>query len=51
VAGACWTRTDKGRHLLLSVDFHTDAYSPPPQVGAGLAGSAGLRLGRGRQSG
>ncbi|MFD5588501.1 hypothetical protein [Streptomyces sp. NPDC127063] len=36
-AGACWTKTDKGRHLLLAVDFRTDAYSPRPQVGTGLA--------------
>ncbi|MFH8935317.1 hypothetical protein [Streptomyces griseosporeus] len=37
VEGACWTRTDKGRHLLLDVDFRTDAYSPRPQVSDGIA--------------
>ncbi|MDX2545280.1 hypothetical protein ACOT81_12590 [Streptomyces sp. WI04-05B] len=37
VEGACWTRTDKSRHLLLSVDFRTDAFSPVPEVGTGLA--------------
>lgn len=37
VEGACWTRTDKGRHLLLNVDFRTDVYSPRPQAGAGIA--------------
>lgn len=37
VEGACWTRTDKNRHLLLDVDFRTGAYSPRPQVGSGIA--------------
>ncbi|MFF9623889.1 hypothetical protein [Streptomyces griseosporeus] len=37
VEGACWTRTDKGRHLLITVDFRTDVSSPPPQVGTGIA--------------
>ncbi|MGY1501366.1 hypothetical protein ACW4TU_33105 [Streptomyces sp. QTS52] len=37
VEGACWTKTDKNRHLLLSVDFRTDGFSPTPEVGTGLA--------------
>ncbi|MFC9279548.1 hypothetical protein [Streptomyces collinus] len=37
VEGACWTRTAKGRHLLLSVDFRTGGYSPAPEVGKGVA--------------
>ncbi|MGW2959070.1 hypothetical protein ACWDGI_11380 [Streptomyces sp. NPDC001220] len=37
VEGACWTRTEKGRHLLLTVDFRTGAYSPAPEVGTGIA--------------
>jgi hypothetical protein len=34
--GACWTKADKNRHLLLSIDFHTDAFSPEPDAGRGL---------------
>ncbi|WP_327694457.1 hypothetical protein [Streptomyces sp. NBC_00459] len=37
VEGACWTKTDKNRHLLLSVDFRTAGFSPAPEVGTGLA--------------
>ncbi|MFC3576693.1 hypothetical protein ACFOZ0_26095 [Streptomyces yaanensis] len=37
VIGACWTKTEQGRHLLLNVDFNTDVYSPPPKVGNGIA--------------
>ncbi|ELP69217.1 hypothetical protein ACKI1I_11250 [Streptomyces turgidiscabies] len=37
VEGACWTRTDKNRHLLLTVDFRTGGFSPAPEVGTGLA--------------
>ena len=37
VEGACWTKTDKSRHLLLSVDFRTAGFSPAPEVGTGLA--------------
>ncbi|MET8132393.1 hypothetical protein [Streptomyces sp. NPDC005251] len=36
VEGACWTRTEKGRHLLLNVDFRSPDYSPAPEVGAGI---------------
>ncbi|MCH0573149.1 hypothetical protein I3F60_28555 [Streptomyces sp. MUM 136J] len=36
-AGACWTKTEKGRHLLLNVDFRTAGYSPPPVAGTGIA--------------
>ncbi|MER5524364.1 hypothetical protein ABT075_07075 [Streptomyces sp. NPDC002677] len=35
--GACWTRTEKGRHLLLNVDNRIEAYSPAPEVGTGIA--------------
>ncbi|MEU4037764.1 hypothetical protein [Streptomyces collinus] len=37
IAGACWTRTDKGRHLLLSVDFRTGGYAPAPKTAGGIA--------------
>ncbi|MHB9857894.1 hypothetical protein [Streptomyces sp. YIM S03343] len=37
VEGACWTRTEKGRHLLLNVDFRLGPYSPAPEVGKGIA--------------
>ncbi|MDX2592116.1 hypothetical protein PV343_07560 [Streptomyces sp. WI03-4A] len=37
VEGACWTRTAKGRHLLLTVDFRTGGYSPAPKVSKGIA--------------
>jgi hypothetical protein len=26
----CWNRTEKDRHLLLGIDFHTAAFSPEP---------------------
>ncbi|MET7451497.1 hypothetical protein ABZT03_06280 [Streptomyces sp. NPDC005574] len=31
VEGACWTSTEQGRHLLLSVNFHTGGFSPRPR--------------------
>ncbi|PKW06533.1 hypothetical protein SAMN05428944_6413 [Streptomyces sp. 1222.5] len=37
VEGACWTRTEHGRHLLLTVDFPTGSISPAPEVGSGIA--------------
>ncbi|MEU5100123.1 hypothetical protein [Streptomyces sp. NPDC020996] len=37
VAGACWTKTEKDRHLLLDVDFNTGGWSPAPEVGKGIA--------------
>ncbi len=37
VAGACWTKTEEGRHLLLNVDFDTGGYSPAPEVSGGIA--------------
>ncbi|MER6468805.1 hypothetical protein [Streptomyces collinus] len=37
VEGACWTRTTKGRPLLLTVDFRTGGYSPAPEVTEGIA--------------
>ncbi|MFF9129834.1 MULTISPECIES: hypothetical protein [unclassified Streptomyces] len=36
VEGACWTKTDKGRHLLLDVDFRPDGSSPAPAAGTAL---------------
>ncbi|WP_330460101.1 hypothetical protein OIB37_26475 [Streptomyces sp. NBC_00820] len=36
VEGACWTRTEKGRHLLLNVDFRPDGASPAPEAGSGI---------------
>ncbi|MER6629710.1 hypothetical protein ABT301_15945 [Streptomyces sp. NPDC000987] len=37
VAGACWSKTEKDRHLLLDVDFNTGGWSPTPEVGKGIA--------------
>jgi len=36
VEGACWTTTSGGRHLLLTVDFRTNAFSPAPDPGRGI---------------
>ncbi|MGW3493171.1 hypothetical protein [Streptomyces sp. NPDC001020] len=36
-AGACWTKTEEDRHLLLKVDFNTGGYAPAPEVGRGIA--------------
>ncbi|SEF17442.1 hypothetical protein [Streptomyces sp. Ag109_O5-10] len=37
VEGACWTRTEKDRHLLLNVDTRVEAYSPRPEADGGIA--------------
>jgi hypothetical protein len=37
VEGACWTKTEKSQHLLFSVDFRTEGFSPTPRAGTGLA--------------
>ncbi len=46
VEGACWTRTEQGRHLLLDVDLRPQGFSPEPEpapeVGAGLAYSVSV---------
>jgi hypothetical protein len=39
VEGACWTRTERGRHLLLSVDFRTEGFSPQPKPDPGAGTS------------
>ncbi|MFE2581422.1 hypothetical protein [Streptomyces sp. NPDC059378] len=36
-ADVCWTKTEQGRHVVLNVDFRTEAYSPAPEVGNGIA--------------
>ena len=43
-ARTCWTRTEKSRHLLLSIDFHTDAFSPEPESGLDPEPEAGNGL-------
>ncbi|MEU1275997.1 hypothetical protein [Streptomyces sp. NPDC005799] len=35
VEGACWTTTEKDRHLLLTVDLHPRGFSPEPETAAG----------------
>ncbi|MET8082359.1 hypothetical protein [Streptomyces sp. NPDC005303] len=42
VEGACRTRTEQGRHLLLNVDLRPRGFSPEPDVGTGLACSASV---------
>jgi len=37
VAGACWSKTEKDRRLLLNVDFNTGGWSPAPKVDKGIA--------------
>jgi hypothetical protein len=49
VEGACWTRTERGRHLLLTLDLHPKGFSPEPKVGTGLAYS--LSIGSQRDGG
>ncbi|WP_244373705.1 hypothetical protein [Streptomyces griseorubiginosus] len=35
VEGACWTTTEKDRHLLLTIDLHPRGFSPEPETAAG----------------
>ncbi|MET7479795.1 hypothetical protein ABZT17_36295 [Streptomyces sp. NPDC005648] len=42
VEGACWTRTEKGRHLLLDVALRPKGFSPEPEAGTGLAYSVSV---------
>ncbi|MFI6561154.1 hypothetical protein [Streptomyces sp. NPDC050534] len=42
VEGACWTRTERGRHLLFNLDFNPKGFSPEPKVGTGLAYSVSV---------
>ncbi|MFE4963655.1 hypothetical protein [Streptomyces sp. NPDC056660] len=41
-AEACWTRTERGRHLLLDVDLHPRGFAPEPEAGTGLAYSVSV---------
>ena len=42
VEGACWTRTEQGRHLLLNLDLRPRGFSPEPAAGTGRAYSVSV---------